>query len=127
MKNNSKVASVLIFCLMIIFLLNNIACFKRVPVALEQQHLAEYDVLYIFLKSHEEYKIYGARLSDDYLVGYKNSKQDDIVRIPIAEIQSIEVVRPDKKKALRNIGIGLAIFIVAGFTLFKDYNDIRED
>ncbi len=127
MKRNFLVSKILVFCLIIMYLLNTTACFKRIPIVIDYSNLPDREPIYISLNSHEVYKIYGARLSDGYLVGYRNSKQGDIVRISISEIESVEVVRPDEKKIWRNIGVGLTIFIVAGFILFKDYDKFRED
>lgn len=102
---------IFIFVLILIFLLNSTACLKRVtipPVSGEiKSHM---NIIYVYMKPGGEYmgksvlELKDAKVDDTFLTGMSESEK---IKIRLVDINSIEVLRIDKKK----IVIGSLIFI----------------
>ena len=87
---------IFVLSLAVLFLLNSAGCMKRVPVQLDgTQAVEKDDLIYVTLRSGTHYKVKDPKFEELYLIGMIS---DNEVKIPLEDIQSIEVVRPDKKR-----------------------------
>lgn len=109
---------IFVFVLILIFLLNSTACLKRVTITPESREIKSHmNIIYVYMKPGREYlgksvlKIKDAKVDDTFLTGMSENEK---IKIRLVDVNSIEVLRIDKKKVI----IGSSIFVVISVISF---------
>lgn len=119
MQWKSQLKPILIFSLIITLLLNTTACFKRVPVPLESIEFDKEDVIYVLSQTGLEYKLKNPRLEHELLVG---DAKKGLIKIPLNEVQTIQIIRPDKKKTfIRGLIVVTVLSVAAAIAVAPLY------
>lgn len=91
--------------------MNTTACLKRIPVPLDHPEVKTSDVVHVTLKTGKKYEVKKPQIRTEYLVGITNNQS---VQIPLSDIQSMVIVRPQKKKVIWGIVIVFSAVLIFG-------------
>lgn len=120
MKSQDSNTRNFIYSMILLIALNNSGCLKRITVPPTSQELrkSHENIIYVRLKSEEKGRplmLRNPKIEGEYLIGEIDHKQ---TKISLDDIESIEVVKIDKKKV---IIISSIILIVSVFSILYGY------
>ncbi|HEX9652171.1 MAG TPA: hypothetical protein VGA99_00540, partial [bacterium] len=114
MKTEDIIRKTLTIGMLLVFVMTNSGCFKRVAVPIEKEQVENKQKIYVLLISGQEYKITNPRMEGDSLVGKFG---DEEIKIPLSEVKKVEILQPDEKKTIRNALILMAVIVIYGLTI----------
>lgn len=107
--NKSKISY-----LLILIVLSNTACVKRVVVEPKSPKLQKSDFIEVQLKSGEKFVLKNVKVYEEYLEG---EHRNEVIQIDYSDIQAVETVNRDYRKVLTYYMIGFSIAVLVGYLL----------
>lgn len=102
MTHKAYITKKFTYSMILLLMLNSSGCLKRITVPPTSPELRKShgNIIYVRLKSDEKGRpliFRNSKLEDDYLIGEVNHKE---TRVSLSDIESVEVVKIDKKKVI---------------------------
>lgn len=103
MKTYNTYNKTFVHILITLLLISNISCMKKIAVQWNSSKIRAHDKICVHLHSGREFTLTYSRFEDNFLIGMN---RDQEMKIPRSEIDSLTIVKPDKKRTLIGILIG---------------------